>query len=44
MVWVVVGAITLVYSILLVNSCNNCEDRGGKLVEGLGWYECVDAK
>lgn len=43
-VWLIVGAICLVYSILLVHSCSTCEDKGGKLVEGLGWYECVESR
>jgi hypothetical protein len=31
-----------VYLSVLVSSCDDCQARGGKFVQGVVWYECVE--
>ncbi len=45
LLWVIplVLALGVGYLVLLASASNDCEKRHGKLVQGVGWYECVAA-
>ena len=38
------AAILVVWCVVILSMSDDCRQRGGVLVDGLVWYECVEAK
>jgi hypothetical protein len=39
----VIAVFGLIYAFILSSAYEDCDKRGGRLVEGILWYECVQA-